>query len=372
MLLLAALLIPAAAHAADDDEIDMAVRDELQKYDFSEWEANLNDDDPLFGQRSISELIDSYINGEGTQDPENLLEGTLNSLSDILGENVWWMLCMLAISAISGVADALMPKEGDVRNVAGFVILIMSAGVITAVFSKNCARAAQTIQSIAEFSKVTAPVLAVMLTATGASATAGTVSPLMAFLSNGVIGIMRSVVMPAILFGGALCVISSISPKVRLDRMQGLIKSSTKWSLGLLSTVYLGTLSIRGLVAASHDGVGIKTAKYFIDKGMPVAGGIVSGTFDTVFYSASLIKGAAGAAAVVAALSIVVMPLLHMLGNILTLRLTAALSEPIGGEMTAKMLSSLADWTSYLFAITAAVGAMFMITVGLIAHLYGG
>ncbi len=373
LLALLCLSLTRVTAFATADDIEQTIEDELSKYDLSEWEDSLPDNNPLFGDSSAQELIEAYINGETPHQPDDILSGITDILRDILAQNVFLLLAIIAVAATSGLSNALMPQEkGDLRELSSFIILIMTAGVLTAVFSKACATAAQAIEGVADFSNVAAPVLALMLTATGSNATSGVISPLMAFLSSGVAGIINTVILPLILFGGTLLVISTLSKRIRLKNTVSLLKTLVKWSLGLLSTVYMGTLGIRGLVAASHDGLGIKTVKYIIDKGVPVAGGIVSGTMDTVLYCASIVKSAAGAAAQVIVFSIIAIPLLEILGTMLTLRLGAALSEPIGGEDMAKMLSGLADWVSYMFAVTAVVGAMLMITVGLMASVYGG
>lgn len=60
-----------------------------------------------------------------------------------------------------------------------------------------------------------------------------------------------------------------------------------------------------GIGARSSDSVAVKTAKYAIDKGVPIVGGAVSGTVDTRAEGASLIKNSAGLAALVTLLLVV-------------------------------------------------------------------
>lgn len=67
--------------------------------------------------------------------------------------------------------------------------------------------------------------------------------------------------------------------------------------------------------------------------------------------------------------SIAVLPLVRMLAFMLLLRVGAALAQPIADEKLPKMFAEAADMLSYLFAATAAVAMMFLLTVALAAGI---
>ena len=133
-----------------------------------------------------------------------------------------------------------------------------------------------------------------------------------------------------------------------------------------MSTVFFSITAIQGMVASTYDSVSIRTAKYTIDKAVPIVGGMISGTIDTVLGCGILLKNAAGITAILIVASIIAAPLMRIAGLIFTCRITAAICEPVTDKRLAKMLSCIAEVSTYLFAAVAAVGAMFAITVGLI------
>ena len=97
----------------------------------------------------------------------------------------------------------------------------------------------------------------------------------------------------------------------------------------------------------------------------------MAGSLDTVRGCTLLIKNAAGAAAVLIALGIVLTPLLQIAGMSLALRVTAALCAQVADGRMPKMLENLADVCRYLFACAALVALMYVLTMGLVMGLGG-
>jgi stage III sporulation protein AE len=120
------------------------------------------------------------------------------------------------------------------------------------------------------------------------------------------------------------------------------------------------------MTAASFDGISIRTAKFALDKLVPIVGGMVSGTVDTMLGCAVLAKNAVGVAAILIAFSIICLPLLRIAAGMLAFRLAAAACEPIADPRLPKMLEALAEVLTYLFAAAVSLSVMFIITVGLI------
>ncbi|OQA15503.1 MAG: Stage III sporulation protein AE (spore_III_AE) [Firmicutes bacterium ADurb.Bin356] len=79
-----------------------------------------------------------------------------------------------------------------------------------------------------------------------------------------------------------------------------------------------------------------------------------------------LVKNAVGLLAIILAFSIACIPLMRIGVGMLAFRFAAAVCEPIADPRLPKMLASLADVLTYLFAATVSLSVMFMITVGLV------
>lgn len=365
------LLIPASAFAVSespkplDDDILEELHHEFGKYDFSSWEAHVNND--LFSNFSVKDMIDSFLSGNPDLAADNMLDKLSGILKITMKQSAGFMFAMLAISLVTGLCNAMIPDEkSSLREVAGFILSAMSLGLVIAIFSSAVNIAAKNIQAVSAFAEAAMPVTSVLLIASGANMTSGVVSPLMTILSTTVVGIIKTVIFPLILIGCVLSVVSSISPKSQLKQLLSLVKNLTKWSIGILATIYTGLIVLKGLAAANYDGLSIKTTKYLIDKTVPVAGGFFSGTIDTTLVCAQMVKSAAGLVAIVAVIIIISKTLLSIFCTNMTFRLTAAMCEPISDERIPKLLTGVADMMSFLFAAVMVCGLMFIILFGIV------
>ena len=159
--------------------------------------------------------------------------------------------------------------------------------------------------------------------------------------------------------------LSALTGEEKLSKLFKLIKSLIRWLSGAVFTLYFATVGIWCIGARSSDSVAVKTAKYAIDKGVPIVGGAVSGTVDTVLEGASLIKNSAGLAALVTLALVVLSPLASMACNAVCARGTAAVCSALGDARISTLMERVADAINGLFASVLAVAAMFMATCAL-------
>ena len=365
------LLMPTSAFAVVEspkpleDDIIEELQNEFGKCDFSSWEAHTQGS--LFENFSVSEMVAGFLSGNPDLASDNIFDKLSGVIKDTIKQSVGFMFAILAISLVTGLCNALIPDEkSSMREVTGFILSAMCLGIVVTAFSSAVGSATQSIQAVSVFAETTMPLTSVLLIASGATMTSGVVSPLMAVLSTTVIGIVKTVIMPLILMGCVLSVVSSISPKAQLKQLLALVKNLSKWSIGIVATVYTGMIVLKGLAAGSSDGLSINTTKYLIDKTVPVAGGFFSGTLDTTMACAQMVKTAAGLAAIVVVIIIISKTLLTIFCTNMTFRLTAAMCEPVSDERVPKLLVGVADMMSFLFAAVLVSGLMFIILFGLV------
>ncbi len=371
VLVLALLLVPVTALAQPTQEIVDGVQIAIDSADVGGWDETYSalpeDVKALWGGRDLYSLISGYALGEGGYLGTTVQDTLAHLLKAMLPDVLPMIISLLAIAILSGFLRA-MSEAGmnGVNEVAAFVCQCFAIGVAMVSFLSLADVARDTIERTSAFVELAFPALLTMLTAAGGIASAGIFQPAMTMLCSGVSVALQNVVLPVVLTGGVLGMLNNITGKVQLGQLFNLSKTVAKWMIGLISTLYFGVTSLQGLTAASFDGVSIRTAKFALDKMVPIVGGMVSGTVDTVLGCAVLVKNAVGVAAILIAFGIVIVPLLRITVGMLSFRLAAAVCEPIADPRVPKMLASLADVLTYLFAAAASLSIMFMITVGLI------
>lgn len=370
--LLCLLLFAAPAKAlAADAEIRDGVEAAMEEAGLSEWQAALEalpeEVRALWGGDEIGVMVEAYALGEGAYLGESFLKGIPNLLLSALPDALRLTLRLLAVALLSGFLGALAHGgvEG-IHDLAGFVCHCFAVGLALTGFLGLADTGREAIVRMSALIEQTFPALLVLLTAAGGLASAGIFQPAMALLSGGMAIAIENLVLPLILFGGAMAVLSNMTGRAQLGQLLNLSKSAVKWILGLLVTLYFAITTLQGMTAAAFDGVSVRTAKYALGKMIPLVGGMVSGTVDTVLGCAVLVKNAAGMAAILLAFGVVALPLLEIGAGIFACRIAAALSEPVADARIPKMLGALADVLSYLFAAVAALAVLFIITIGLL------
>ncbi len=374
LLLAALLLIPATAYALQE-ELEDTLRVTLNGYDLSEWQQSYAGLSPevraLWGYESAGELIASYALGEGDIG-ENLLQGLWEAAVAAVRQGIASLGTVIGVALLIGLLDALLGEgQGSVKEIASFLCYGVCVAVLSGVMAAQLSLAAGAIGDICRLLEAFAPLLATLLSAVGATASAGMAQPLFIFLSGTVAKTVQGLLLPAVMSAGVLHIVGALTGRKQLDHMAGAIKSFAKWMIGGITTVFLSSMALRGMSVGGADSISFRTMKYALDKSLPLVGGVVAGSLDSVRGCTLLIKNAAGIAAVFIALGMVLTPLLRLAGMNLAFRITAALCAQLSDERMPKLLGDLADICRYMFACVAAVALMYVLTMGLIMALGG-
>ncbi len=166
---------------------------------------------------------------------------------------------------------------------------------------------------------------------------------------------------PALLMGLVFDIIGSVSTGIKLGRTAEFFRSACKWFLGTAFFVFIAVIGVSGITASVRDSISIRAARFAVSKYVPVIGGYLSQGFDFVMAGNVLIKNALGSSAVVLII-LVAAPVISKLAVFtLTLRLTAAIAEPLGGERFCGIMSSIAKSSSVMASVVAAMTFLYIL-----------
>lgn len=368
------LLSPTAVHALEEELAD-TVRSTLGEYDLSPWQQSYGSLPPqvrsLWGYESVQDLISSYALGEGELG-EGLFKGLWEAAVSAIRQGIGSLGTIIGVALLIGLLDALLGEgQGSVKEIASFLCYGVCVAALSGVMTAQLSLAAGAVEDICGLLEMLSPLLVTLLAAVGATASAGMAQPLFIFLSGTVAKTVQGVLLPAVMSAGVLHIVGGLTGRKQMEHLAGTIKSFTKWMIGGITTVFLGSMALRGMSVGGVDSISFRTMKYALDKSLPLVGGVVAGSLDSVRGCTLLIKNAAGVAAVLIALGMVLTPLLRLAGMNLAFRITAALCAQISDERMPKMLNDLADICRYMFACVAAVALMYVLTMGLVMALGG-
>ena len=334
------------------------IRQELEKYAGGDNSEIIDGFDPEDIIKDVSEgRLDFNIKG--------ILNNALRFLFKELYQNLGILVKLAVLIVICAILKNLQTsflKEG-VGEIAFYVCYILIITVLLVSFSTVIKMSAQIINDMVGFMYATIPVLITLVVSGGNITTGGVFQPVMIMLVEVSATVIKNVFIPMIFLSTILNIINNISDKIQLTRLAGFIKPITSWDLGVILTVFIAIVWLQGSLGAVIDGVTSKAAKFAIGTFIPIVGKTLADAADTVIGCTLLIKNAAGLAALLGVLVICIVPLIKIIALAALYKAASALFEPVSEKRITNCINEVAGSMVHIFAITAAVAFMFIISV---------
>ena len=351
-------------------KLQESIEEQLNSIDFWEFEQIISSMDEnqkkIFGSTSFLDRIKKLL--DGNYQNNNIFSAIFFLL---LGDITLFLPLLATIVGISVLCSILSNLQFNssnkgVSNVIyfacyGVAILSVSVAVFYLVTLTRT-----TIESMQSQINLIFPILLGVLTAIGGTTSVAVYQPMVSVLSVVITHLMVNIILPLFIFGYVFNIIGNLSSALKLNKFSAFASSLSKWFIGIVFTVFTAFLSIQGITASVHDGVSIRTAKFAISHYIPIIGGYLSDGFNLIVAGSVLIKNAVGVAGLFLLASTVLAPVIKIAIMILTLKLTAAILEPLAPQGFSDFVSSAAKSISMLIAIILSVAFMYFIMLLLV------
>lgn len=353
-----------------DSDIEKEFKLQLSNSDFSSWEQIYYDSGcyELFDGMTLVQAIEKIAVSGIAPNGDNIIEGAVERVKSGLKDSLGIILLIVVTALLGSLATTAINgrKSGGTAEIIELICNESVALTLVYVLAKNAATARNAVQSLCSINELVTPVMSVLLTAAGSAEAGSIMSPAMLFLGTGVIEVICNVIIPIVISGGIVAIADGITARTKLTGLYRLSKDAAKWILGLIFTVYIGVLSVSGVSMGTINGFSLRTARFALDKLIPVVGGMISGTVETALGCTMVIKNSAGIASILIVLYSVTKPIIEIVAAVFTLRIAAACCEPVVNDRIPRMLLAVADVMTYLFAAIVGTAVMFIISVGII------
>lgn len=255
-------------------------------------------------------------------------------------------------------------RVGGAGKAAGYICYLAGAAALTALFTRSLAYARDAAAQIADLTQALSPLLAAVLAAMGAQASAGLLPSVAALMQSAMASLLTRLAPTLAAASAALAAAGNLHETMRLKKLGRLLTDGVGWMSGILITVFLGVASLGGLLSSARDGVTLRAAKYAVDNLFPVVGGELADTLEAVAGSALVIKNALGVTGAVLLVSLCAGPLIRLTLSLLACRLAAALAEPVADGAMLDMAEGFALAFRALLICLATAAALTLILVG--------
>lgn len=327
------------------------------------------EDNPLAGL-SVKDLMKKIINGEAVFSLSDLWDWLIKIIAGEVYDCVRLLALIVIISVLCSYITGLREGFGGngVVSAAFYACYVAAAGIISSTFCEAAGCVTAAIENISVFMKMIVPVVITTLISSGAVISASTFEPVLIATVEISVGITESFLIPLIMLGTAMNIANNVSDRFKTKKMAGFINKCVKWGLCIMLTIFVSTAGIQSIAASGADGLTIKLTKFAASNLIPVVGGILSESVETVMNCSVLIKNTVGVVGMICLAGMAVVPLIKISAILIAFRLTAAITEPISEAGIVNCLSETADSVSLLFSVLAASAVMFVIVLTVVIN----
>ena len=295
---------------------------------------------------------------------QTILNTGSGQISGVVRKAVRSGVLLLTVVLLCGLAEGLYGGMGVSQTTD--VVAIVGALAITAVAVADAnsliGMGREALEQMETFSKILLPTITA---AAAAGSPSGAVARQLATMlfSDILITLINRLLLPLVYTYIAACVAYAAVGNEGLKRIAGTLKWVVTSVLTVVLLVFVGYLTVSGVIAGSTDAVTVKAAKFTMSSLVPVVGGILSDAAETVLAGAGILKNAVGVFGMLAVLCMCVAPFLQLGIHYLTYKVTSALSATVSSGRVAGLIDQIGGAFGLVLGMTGASALLLLISM---------
>lgn len=325
----------------------------------------------LMNELDPSEYIKSYIkNGKG-----NITVGEISkALISLLFKEVKSVLALvISIVAIALICSLLKNLQGafsskGISEIAFYACYSIIVMILSKSFLIAISVAKEVIMDVSDFMSAILPILVTMVSLAGGITEAATIDPIVMGAVIIVPKIYSNLIIPLILISFVLQFTNNLSEEHKINNLCKLVKQWIVWFQGIIITVFIALLTIRGITSNTIDAVTLKTTKFAVDNFVPIVGKAFSDAISSVAGYSLIIKNAVSGIGLLVIILIILYPVVKIVLMSFVYKIAASLVEPISDKRITSTIAAAGDSLILLLSCVLAVSLMFFVVIAIMAN----
>lgn len=352
----------------DVNDIDGTAKEEINSlYDYIK---KMKTEEELMNNIDPVEYIKQYIkDGKGNLSFHNILNGVLSlvfkEVRSVLKLSLSIVTIAIICSLLKNLQDAF--SEESISEVAFYACYALIIILLSKSFIISISVAKEVIANISDFMSALLPILITMISLSGGITSAATLDPIVLGAVVFIPKIYSNIIIPMILMIFVLEFANNISTEHKITNLCKLFKQVTIWFQGIIVTIFIGLLTIRGITSTTMDAVTLKTTKFAVDNFIPIVGKAFSDAITSVAGYSLIIKNAISSIGLVIVILILLHPLIKLILMAFIYKLSAALVEPISDSRITKSIEAAGSSMVLIISCVLTVSLMFFVLIGIMA-----
>ncbi|MBN3346323.1 stage III sporulation protein AE [Clostridium botulinum] len=252
----------------------------------------------------------------------------------------------------------------DIAYFACYALIII---ILARSFYLGVNIARDTINKMTDFMMALIPILVMLIASIGGIVEATMLDPIIIGTINISANIFSKFIIPLICMTFVLQFVDNLSEDYKINKLTKLLNQVALWTQGIVMTVLVGVVTIRGITSKAMDQVTVKTAKYAVDNFVPVVGKCLSDAISTVAGYSLLLKNSISSLGLIVIVAMLLVPVIKLLIMAFMYKMAAALIEPISDSRLVNSIGAAGDSLILILSCLICVSVMFFIMIAIMA-----
>lgn len=369
LLFILLLCVPMKANA---EELQEETKENiLSQFEFQEIETFLKE---LFPNEKISfrELVDGLVSGEinvsikmiGEMISKQFLYEFRNTK-----ESMVHILIIVIVASVFYNFSGVFPNS-QISELSFYVLYMLLVTICLNSFRVLIGSALTGIENLLDFLLLMSPIYFLAVAIATGSATSVAFYNMILILVCIVEFVIQNFLIPFVQVYIVVRFVNELSKEEYLSKFGELIQTIITWSLRIIFGGVIGLNLIQGMLSPAIDSVK-RSVLLKSGEAIPVIGDLLGGTSEVILGTAVLIKNGIGVAGAIICIVICMTPVVEMGVITLLYKLVAAIVQPVSEKRIIGCISSMSDGTSILLRVIFTSGALFLITIAMVANVTG-
>ena len=325
------------------------------------------------GEDFYNKTAQDITSGKMELNPVNIINNLIKGVFSEISNAKALLKAILLISAAAGLLRILSDSfdGSEAGNAATFACFVLMTGAAVKIFAEIIGYGTEVIHTLCGFITKFEPIFVGLLASAGAVTQAAAFQPVLTASVYILSTLVDKCILPMTYFSAALSIVNNIGNRVEIGTLNKLLQSTSKWLLTGVLTLFSTILALYGFGTSAMNTVTLKSIKFAVGSFVPVVGGILSDTIDTVLSGTNLLKNAVGTAGMITVISIAAIPIIKIWIMMMLLKVTAAVVEPFSDKRITNILISISESAGIVFSMVITSVMLFVISIGIILTATG-
>lgn len=295
----------------------------------------------------------------------NLARQGVESLEGAVKDSLRSCLLILMVTILCALAGTMtMGTGGDPLKAPVLAAALAIAAVAVGDVDSLLHLGEEAIQRMESLGDILLPAVSMAMAASGSPAAAAAKYGATILFSDLLMALISRLLIPLAYGFVAVHVAWAALGNDGLKGVGRLIKWIITTALSIVLLVFLAYLNFSGVISGSADAATVKAVKFTISNLVPVVGGVISDTAETLLAGASILRNTAGVFGMLVILGICMGPFLNLGLHYLAYKVTAALAATVSGDSRVTgLIEAIGSAFGLILAMTGSCGVLLAVAM---------